>query len=192
MKGWWLLLFLVVGLVGVSSLSAAIHTHTTALPLVVGPYPAVFNGDFEQGPVGWESLAGAPVPVFRYPELGVQPVSGEWAARLTIYPWNINQSGIVIPPDRPYLTYWRLVRRGTGECDPELTIATVSVVGGGNPEFPHFVSDTIRMCTDTDWEQRTINLSSVAGSTVSVHVLAYVGPDSGAFYVDDFRFVAQP
>jgi hypothetical protein len=190
MKIWRLLLFLSIAAVGVTSLSAENHTQSTALPIVFGPYSAIFNGDFEQGPIGWGSNHGGPPPVFQYPELGVRPVSGEWAARLTVDAFSITQ-GVVVPHDRPYLSYWRLVRRGEGECDPqEFAGVSVLLLSGGNPKFPVYATDVTNMCTDSEWEQRTINLSGVVGRPVEIG--PFINSSNGAFFVDDFRFIAQP
>jgi hypothetical protein len=196
MKPWLLFLALVV-IVGVSTLSAENDTHTTILPMVFGPYPAIVNGDFELGGLGWTGPWRRPVPIYHSRELGgVEPASGAYAARINGDLSELYQEGIVVPHDRPYLTYWRRVHAVVGECDPARHISRLGIAVLN--ETVAFARDVITMCTDTDWEQHTIDLSPIAGRTIRIG-FSFGPGDSGAFwpqgsdlFLDDFRFAPQP
>jgi hypothetical protein len=197
MKAWLVLLILAVAVVSISTLSAENDSKTTFVPIVFGPYPAIVNGDFELGALGWRGPWRRPTPVYHSRELGgVEPFSGAWAARINGDLSDLYQEGIVVPRDRPYLTYWRRVSRVVGECDPARHISRLGIVV--LDETLLFARDVITMCTDTDWEQHIIDLSPIAGRPIRIG-FSFGPGDSGAFwpqgsalFLDDFRFAPQP
>jgi hypothetical protein len=199
MKAWLLLLILAVALVGASSLSAEDDTRTTFLPMVFD-IDLLTNGDFEQGTTGWRWASWTErSPIYQYPELGVEPVSGMWAARLTVDEhYIILERPVIVPTDRPYLKYWVRIDGGTVSCEGG-RLGGVTLYNANFNSLGRF-HDLQSICEDKEWEQRTINLSGLAGSYlyIAASVRSYINfPDDywyhdSVLFVDDFRFEAQP
>jgi hypothetical protein len=195
----WLLLLILIAAVGVSSLSAADDTRTTFLPMVFD-IDLLTNGDFEQGTAGWRWTSWTErSPIYQYPELGVEPVSGMWAARLSVAESHIIlERPVLVPLDRPYLKYWIRIDGGTVSCEGgrggRVSLYDENLTSLGR------LSHDLSICEDKEWEQHTIDLSGLAGSYIYIGagVRGYINfPDDywyhdSRLFVDDFRFEAQP
>jgi hypothetical protein len=127
----------------------------------------ILNGDFEQGPVSWVeySSGGWDLIVQDFPT-GVTPHNGTWAVWLggAYDETSYIQQQVTIPTNLPYLSYWHWIgSQDTCGYDFGKVLINGTVV------------ETYDLCTQNNtngWVQKVVNLSSYAGSNVTIEIRA--------------------
>lgn len=145
------------------------------------------NPGFESGPVAWTQFSSNGYALIMNSALPVTPHAGSWLAWLgganseTSYV----QQQITVPTSGTYLSYWHWIDSGDA-CGFDFAYVKA------NGTTVH----TYDLCSSTDtggWVQKTVNLASYSGQTVTVRV--EVTTDSSLvsnLFVDDFSFQAAP
>lgn len=158
-------------------------TPTTTRP----PADAIENADFEDGPDGsWTEFSRqgfTPLILQDFPE-GVTPHSGQWAVWLGGVEDEISfiKQQVVVPPDKPYLTYWHWIA-SADTCGFDFGSVIINSAT---------VADTYDLCTSENsngWVQHTVNLSAYAGQSVLLQIRAETDESVNSnLFVDDVAF----
>lgn len=160
------------------------------LPLVQSAEPAaalLVNGDFESGPQGWQefSAQSLPIVVQGYGLLAIAPHSGAWGAWLagTHNEVSFLQQAVLIPPDRPILSYWHFIL-SEDSCGHDR--AGVVIDGATVDRY-----DLCRSKNTTGWALHRADLRGYAGRTVQLQIRAETnGSEISHYLVDDVTFEA--
>ncbi|NJD61024.1 MAG: hypothetical protein C3F13_01255 [Anaerolineales bacterium] len=188
--------FLVILAVGVR-LAAA---NTIYMPIVSNPSPtptstptptpdpnpeALPNGGFEQGRVTWHEYSyQSHILILKNSDIAH---SGSWYAQLggsNNAADSIDQT-VVVPPDHPYLSFWRII-------DSKETIC-------GNDVYKIYVKDTLidnyPLCLGNtpEWHRKAYDLRAYSGQSVNITIRV----ETNSFLIstlllDDFEFRSTP
>lgn len=165
----------------------------TSTPTVTPVSVTLFtNGDFEQGAVYWQPQTNANNTIITNPPSPVVPRSGTRVARLTATQLSteaaIDAVDVIVPADKPYLSYWVWIRSTEPTCGDDVGGAGVSLT----------VRDSFPLCAATQtngWVNRGLDLSAYAGQAITIEIGAGSfetdTPDSFLF-VDDVGWRAVP
>jgi hypothetical protein len=151
-----------------------------------GVLPFLQNGDFEQGNVAWTEAAGNNTPIIVSEQVNgidvpVAPHSGQWLAWLggeNSRTTTIVQT-VVVPADKPVLSYWFYVRSFQLDCNAEFFYLIIN----------NEIRGTLPLCFSSSfnfrWVKASIDLSVYRNQVIpiSFHVVG----DSSHF-VDDVAF----
>lgn len=162
----------------------------TPIPIQLLP-----NGDFEQGKTVWMNQESANIGIIDNPPIPVTPHSGTWLSQIVAsqdgsVSAELSSPSVVVPFDKPYLSYWYWIRSTETNCSADA--GGVVLVQDPSVQTRHSLCAT----TQTDgWVRTSLNLTAYAGQTVEVLVLAGTfdtdEPDS-IIYIDDIGFQALP
>lgn len=153
------------------------------------------NGDFERGPVTWLPPQAVAAAVLTSPPAPVTPRSGIYAAWLLAEDAAANSAidspAVLVPRDRPALTFWTWIQSDEPVCGVDL--AGVNVLVGDQTA----AADQFALCGPTQsdgWRQRTIDLRAYVGQTVTIElfVTTFNAMHTSSMYVDDVAFQAAP
>lgn len=187
-----ILIIISLGLLTVfSAVTMAQGGTSVYLPLVYGRVFVPIEGewqnpDFEAGAVGWNWAYGI-TPIVTGEALGEDPPSGVWAAKLNDRQTSLfmTQSGVIVPPDKPILTYWRRIVSERDDCDSH----TQRIMVGNDNKT---VYDNWGMCYVSQtqgWQRRELDLAELAGQEIGITITGGQGPGN-YFLVDDFEWTA--
>lgn len=167
------------------------------LPQIIKNYPAppsvISNGNFEQGEAAWTQFSqrnvlpliltqsSSPDPLPVAPHSGVY---GVWLGGLS-NEFNYVQQAVTISSGQPYLYYWNWV---ASSDTPNFDFGGVQINGT--------TVDAFSLSTSTNtggWVKRVVNLSSYAGQTVTLRILATTDSSVNSnWFIDDVGFQATP
>jgi hypothetical protein len=157
------------------------------------PVTLLANGDFEQGAVLWTPQPSANTSIITNPPAPVTPRSGTHVAQFAaLQPGTggaeIDQTNVVVPADKPYLSYWVWIRSTEPLCGFD--------VGGVGIDSTTIDRFNLCVATQTDgWVHRSLDLSAQAGQTVTVILIADtldVNPPNSVLYIDDVGWRSVP
>lgn len=162
------------------------------LPIIIRPVPAappkpLYNGDFEGGVVDWTEFSSNNFAlILSTGDLPITPHSGSWAVWLGGYPSEVSSISqqVTISASAPTLQFWQQIASGETTCD-------------ASEQFQVLVDNTavstLPLCTtntDSDWIQRSVNLSAYNGQTVTLAFRAITNGDgeNSNVFLDDVGF----
>lgn len=166
---------------------------TTASPTST-TIPAILrikNGDFEQGQTGWEFLDGA----FAVNSTSLAR-SGTWSALLggsTAADETLRQI-VVVPPDRPYLSFWYTATSDETLCFYDRIFVWVNTQPGtGRGAIVDSIYDFCSGKTHAAYQQKIIDLRAYSGQTIQFDIDMATDSGFASFAtIDDASFVATP
>jgi C1A family cysteine protease/putative hemolysin len=170
------------------TIKASYHSFVPFLFVPAMTGSGVVNGDFESGAgVGWTSYSlNNYTVILSSANLGINPHAGSWAA------WmggaqnetaSISQA-VTVPGSTPYLTYWYYTS-SNDHCNYDFAYVYVNST----------IVTTYNLCKNqatNGWVQDSLDLSSYAGSSVTIKYLAETDSSLVSnFYLDDVAFSAS-
>jgi hypothetical protein len=172
------------------------------LPLVLrSELPTgITNGDFEDGPTGWEEFSelGYPLIYHRatpgFPPL--DPHSGDWLAWLGGVNDEVSsiQQRFIVPGPATHLSYYIWIASGD-ECVPGHD-SWALIVNAGNNITPDDVLDGDPLCGGTStpgWIRREVDITRYAGQPVVLTFVVATNSDlPSSLFVDDVSLDTDP
>jgi hypothetical protein len=147
------------------------------------PVPAICNGDFEQGRTCWLEVStnGFNLVTNNFEGI-INAHSGSWGAWLGGYYYETSAiyQQITVPTGSPRLSYWYWIG-STDFCGYDV----------GGVVINEDAVDGYWLCSSTNtggWVQRTIDLSTYAGQSVTLYFLADTdGTFNSSLFIDDVQ-----